>query len=151
MFRQKEFKKLYFDYNTEPIRSKHVCTEDNFGDFCCGQNNRLFKNHPESVQIQIFNDGFEMCHALKSKTGLHSQVAFYFAIRNLPHELAFNLDNIHLVVLCNALDLKQEETDYNNIWKLIVDDLLCLEETGIDIGDGVLLKGNAIINTSFMQ
>lgn len=147
LMRQEHSKKLYLDYNAERTGSKHTCTEANFKDFCCGhvyKNNRLFKEHPESIQIQLFNDGFEMCESLKSKSGLHSQVAFYFTIRNLPHELAFNLDNIHLVALCNALDLKQQETDYNNIWKLIVDDLSCLEKTGIDIDEGVKLRGNNI-------
>lgn len=147
LFRQKHFKKLYLDYNAESTGKKHKCTPGNYKDFCCGhvyKNNSLFNNNPESIQLQIFNDGFEMCDALKSKSNLHSQVAFYFTIRNMPLELAFNLDNIHLVVLCNANDLKSERTDYNNIWKLIVDDLLDLEHTGIDIGDGMKLKGIAI-------
>lgn len=144
LFQQKHFKKLYFEYNANSSGNKHKCDDDNYKDFCCGhvyKRNRLFKEHPESIQLQIFNDGFEMCDALKSKSNLHSQTAFYFTIRNLPPELAFNLDNIHLVVLCNSNDLKSEQTDYNNIWKLIVDDLLDLETTGIDIGDGTKLKG----------
>lgn len=144
LFRQDHFKKLYFDYNAESTGSKHKCTHDNFEDFCCGHVYKkidLFKQHPESIQLQLFNDGFEMCDALKSKSNLHSQVAFYFSIRNIPHGLAFNLDNIHLVVLCNANDLKSEQTDYNNIWQLIVDDLSYLENVGIEIGGGVKLKG----------
>lgn len=144
LFRQDHFKKLYFDYNAEMTGSKHKCTQGNFKDYCCGEvykNNRLFAEYPESIQLQIFNDGFEMCDALKSKSNLHSQMAFYFTIRNLPQELAFNLDNIHLVVLCNSNDVNTPQTDYNNIWKLIVDDLACLESIGIDTGDGFMLKG----------
>lgn len=144
LFQQKHFRKLYYEYNAEAFGNKHKCDDHNYKDFCCGhvyKRNRLFKEHPESIQLQIFNDGFEMCDALKSKSNLHSQTAFYFTIRNLPPELAFNLANIHLVVLCNSNDLKSEQTDYNNIWQLIVDDLLDLERTGIDIGDGTKLRG----------
>lgn len=139
LFRQKHFKKLYCDFNTISGGNKHECIPGNYKDFCCGE--VLFENHPDSLQIQIFTDGFEMCDPLKSKTNLHSQVVFYFTIRNLPQELAFNSSNIHLVVLCNANDLKTPQTDYNNIWKLIVDDISPLETTGIDIGEGLKLKG----------
>lgn len=141
LFQRDDFKKLYFDYNNE---KKHQCTEGTYRDFCCGsmfKNNNLFKDHPGSIQIQIFTDGFEVCDSLKSKTNLHNQVAFYFAIRNLPQELAFNLSNIHLVALCNSNDIKSEHTDYNNIWRAIVNDLRELECTGIEV-DGAKLKGN---------
>lgn len=148
LFRQKNVKKLYCDYNAISGGSKHNCIPGNYKDFCCGEvyrENALFKNHPDSLQIQIFTDGFEMCDPLKSKTNLHSQVVFYFTIRNLPQELAFMSSSIHLVVLCNANDLKTPQTDYNNIWKLIVDDISSLETTGIDIGEGVNLKGIYIL------
>lgn len=145
LFLRDEFKQLYLEYNSKSTGNRHVCTPGIFKDFCCGhiyKRNELFRHHPESIQIQIFTDGFEMCQALKSKANLHSQVSFYFTIRNLPPQFAFNLQNIHLVALCNANDLKSPHTDYNNIWKVIVDDLYSLESEGIEIGDGIKLKGN---------
>lgn len=144
LFRRDDFKKMYFDYNSASTGQRHICVPGNFRDFCCGKiykDNDSFKNHPESIQIQIFTDGFEFCDGLKSKANLHSQVAFYFATRNLPQELAFNLRNIHLVAICNSHDIKTEHTDYNNVWSIIVHDLRELESTGIDI-DGVKLKGD---------
>lgn len=146
LFHRKDFRKLYFDYNNITTGKKHRCTEGTFIDFCCGKiykSNDLFKDHPESIQIQIFTDGFEICNGLKSKTNLHSQVAFYFAIRNLPPELTFNLRNIHLVALCNSNDVTTEHTDYNNIWRTIVNDLRELECAGIEV-DRVKLKGENI-------
>lgn len=71
LFQQRGFKKAYFDYNSESTGNKHKCTQDNFKDFCCGnvyKRNSMFKKYPDSLQLQIFNDGFEMCDALKSKT-----------------------------------------------------------------------------------
>lgn len=144
LFLRQEFKQLYFDYNNVSTGSRHKCVDGIFKDFCCGRiykKNDLFGYDPESIQIQLFTDGFEMCDALKSKANRHSQVSFYFGIRNLPPELAFSLKNIHLVALCNADDLKSEQTDYNNIWKVIVDDISHLETTGIEIGDRKSLKG----------
>lgn len=151
LFLRDDFMRLYCDYNSASSTSRHNCTEGVYKDFCCGEvykKNQLFRHHPESIQIQLFTDGFEMCDALKSKANLHSQVAFYFAIRNAPPQFAFNLQNIHLVALCNAEDLKSEHTDYNNIWKVIVDDLSSLENDGIIIGDGIRLKGDMCIFTS---
>lgn len=144
LFQRDYFRKLYFDYNDDTTGNKHKCVPGVYTDYCCGEiykNIRLFAEHPESIQIQIFTDGFEMCDGLKSKASLHSQTGFYFAIRNLPPELAFSMDNIHMVVLCNANDVNTLHTDYNNIWKLIVDDLKCLETIGIDVCEGVNLKG----------
>lgn len=147
LFLRDYFKRLYFDYNSAST-SKHNCTEGVYKDFCCGEvykKNQLFRHHPESIQIQLFTDGFEMSDVLKSKANLHTQVAFYFAIRNVPPRFAFNLQNIHLVALCNGEDLKSEHTDYNNIWKVIVEDLSSLENYGINIGDGIMLKGETRI------
>lgn len=148
LFSRHEFRQSYFDYNNVISGNKHKCVDGIFEDFCCGhvyRNNKLFQNYPESLQIQLFTDGFEMCDALKSKANLHSQVAFYFAIRNLPSEHAFNTKNIHLVALCNADHLKSEQTDYNNIWKILVDDLAELENIGIEVADGFKLKGMATL------
>lgn len=148
LFLRPDFQQLYFDYNDVSIGSKHKCAEGLYKDFCCGhvhKNNNLFRDHPEAIQIQLFTDGFEVCDPLKTKANLHSQVSFYFAIRNLPPEHAFNLKNLHLVALANADYLKSDQTDYNNIWEIIVDDLAILENTGIEIIDGYKLKGKFIV------
>lgn len=139
LFSRHEFRQSYFDYNNVISGKKHKCVDGVFEDFCCGhvhRNNKLFQNHPGSLQIQLFTDGFEMCDALKSKANLHPQVAFYFAMSK-PSKHAFNTKNIHLVTLCNADYLKSEQTD----------DLAQLENIGIEIADGFQLKGIALIYT----
>lgn len=60
-------------------------------------------------------------------------MAIYFAIRNLPHEHAYNLNNIHLVALAHANDLKNKHTDYNNLWDEIVKNVTKTEQTGVVI------------------
>lgn len=136
-----KFYSTYTDYNS---LKKHECKENVYKDFCCGskyKENELFKNHPNSLQIQIFIDGFDLCHPLKPKRGIHSQVAVFFAIRNIPPSLAYNLSNIHLVALINANDLKKMEVNYSTLWNEIVKDISHLETVGINLPDGSNIKG----------
>lgn len=141
IFSIEHIKKLYFDYN---LRQKHRCVPGTYTDYCCGekyQKNQLFADFPESIQLQYFLDAFEVCDALKSKAGVHAQLGVYFAIRNMPPELSYNMDNIFLVALCNSAHLKPNEVDYNNLWQVIVDDIRLLEDVGIFLDDGRALKG----------
>lgn len=139
LFDQTHFRKLYLDYNSDsellPQRKrKHICEFGRYRDFCCGKvfkKNPLFMAYPNSIQIQLFIDGFEVCDPLKPRANVHNQVGIYFAIRNLPHRLAFNQSNIHLAAMCYANDLKTEYTDYNNLWDEIVRDVSFLEENGL--------------------
>lgn len=141
IFSSQHVKKMYFDYN---LNKKHQCVPGIYTDFCCGQKyeeNRLFTEFPESLQLQLFVDAFEVCDGLKSKAGRHSQIAFYLAIRNMPPELSYNMENIFLIALCNSAYLKSDEVDYNNIWQAIVDDIRLLEDIGTYLDDGRTLKG----------
>lgn len=134
-------KNTYFNYNSN---RKHTCIPSKYVDFCCGQmhkKNSLFAEFPESLQLQLFIDGFAVCDALKSKALKHIQIAIYLAIRNMPPELGYNLDNIFLVALCNSAHLKSDEVDYNNLWKAIIDDIRSLEDIGIYLNDGRILRG----------
>lgn len=149
LFEQENFKQMYMEYNSNnptvhDVSRKHICQPNRYKDFCCSKvfkDNKLFMNEPNSVQIQLFIDGFELCDPLKSKATIHSQVGVYFAIRNLPHRLAFNQNNIHLVAMCYANDLKTKQTDYNNLWEEIVRDISFLERAGIILNSQNTLKG----------
>lgn len=144
------FKQLYLEYNSRDkskskYSAKHMCESGRYQDFCCGEmfeKNGLFSKEPMSIQIQIFIDAFELCEALKPRAGVHTQMAIYFAIMNLPHELAYNQNNLHLVALCYSNDLKTKHTDYNNLWDVIVKDVALLEKTGIIVDSKTTLKGN---------
>lgn len=145
LFLQKDYRETYFDYNN---LKKHKCVDGVYKDFCCGEifkDNEFFKDHPNGIQLQLFVDGFEVCDPLKSSATKHSQVAFYFRIRNMP-QTTRNLSNIHLVALCNSNYMKTVDDPYNNIWSQIVEDIKQLETGGL-YGDN-RLKGNA--NFSFI-
>lgn len=140
IFKMPHVREEYFTYQSQ----KHTCVPDVYRDFCCGstfKNIDLFKDHPNSLQLQIFIDGFEVCNPLKTKTTMHSQLAVYLSIINMPKRFAHSMNNIHLICLVNENDLKKKETDYTNILELIARDIKILETNGIDLDIGINLKG----------
>lgn len=141
LFAQDFVKETYFYYNNE---TKHRCRETVFKDFCCSgmyKNSQFFAENPNAIQLQLFVDGFEVCDPLKSKANKHSQIATYFTIRNMPQELAYNLENIHLVSMCNANYLKPAHVNYNDLWEKVVPEIRALETIGIVLTNGDRLKG----------
>lgn len=145
LFKCDDFRKLYFDYNSaNEEHGKHKCNAGTYVDFCCGnvyKNVELFQSHPNSLQIQIYTDDFEICSPLKTKANVHKVCAVYFNIRNLPSEFLHRMKNIYLVCLLNANDLKTSETDFNNVWEVIIRDLSNLETNGLQIDAQTNLKG----------
>lgn len=139
LFACEEFASLYFDYNNS-IRS-HTVGRDGSKSYRCFSSGRAFANCElfrmdcHGLQLQISVDEFEPCNALQSKSNRHKICAIYFTIHNLPAKYTSKLNNIYLVCLCNSDDLKSKQTDFNNIWQLIVDEIEILESEGIMVGD----------------
>lgn len=135
LFSNEEFRMMYLEHNSD---QNHVCTEGIYRYFCCGsvyQNSELFKNDRYTLQIQLYTDDFEICNPLQSKAGVHKLCAVYFQIKNLPIKVQSKLNNIFLVCLCHSNDVnKTTQSDYNNIWEVVVKDIQHLETEGIDIG-----------------
>lgn len=141
LFKQGDFRSLYF--NGDPS-SNHICVAGKYEYFCCGElykKKEFFTQNPNAVLINIAIDDFQPLNPLQSKAATHKLCAVYFTIRNLPHKYCSRLNNIFLVCICYADDLSTKETDINDIWKLIVEELRILEKDGIDIGDNIKLKG----------
>lgn len=135
----------------------HRCTGNEYVDFCCSRiykGSELFRTYKNCLQIQIYQDDFEVCVPIGSKATIHKMCGVYFAIRNWPN--SSRLDHIYLVALCNVDDLKTPSTDFNNIWRLIVKEIKVLETQGLDVSDTINLRGtlatvcadNAGANTS---
>lgn len=135
LFANEQFRSLYLAHNAE---GDHVCIDGLYKHFCCGsiyKKNDLFRNDRYALQIQIYTDDFEVCNPLQSKAGIHKLCAVYFQIKNLPVRVQSKLNSIFLVSLCHSDDVhKSSQSDYNNIWEVIVQDLRQLETEGIDIG-----------------
>lgn len=103
--------------------------------------NELFQRYPQSLQLQIVYDDFEICNPLGSKANRHKVCAVYFTIQNLPQKFKSKVNNIYLISLCNSDDVKMKHTDFNNLWQLIVNEINYLEKTGINIDVNTNLKG----------
>lgn len=141
LFRRQDFRDAYFEYNHE---SSHTCKEGEYHRFCCGsvfKENELYKKDPKSLQIQLSTDDVEFLNPLQSKAGVHKVCAVYFSINNIPANFRSKLDNVYLVALCNANDMKTRQTDFNNIWAPIVSDIRHLETVGITLENGTNIKG----------
>lgn len=141
MFQNRKIVETYMEYNQS---QKHLCVDGVYEDFCCGEvakRNELIRKSSNCLQIQVFIDGFELCDGLKTKTNMHAQIGVYFTIRNMPARFAYNQNNIHLIALINASDVKKKETDYTNILEKIVEDIDVLETDGISLDSGMILKG----------
>lgn len=146
LFLRDDFLRSYQNYVTD---NKHKCTSGVYSEFCCGsafRNNELFQNHPRSLQIQIATDDFELCNPLSSKATLYKQCAIYFSIRNMSK--LSNVMNIYLVALCNSNDIKTQQTDFNNLWEIIVKEIKYLEDVGIDVNESLNVKCT-LVNLTF--
>lgn len=140
-----EWLQTYLNYNKNGGNG-HTCKKGEYVDFCCGEifkNCELFQHHPNSLQIQIYTDDFEICNPIGSKATIHKVCGIYFVIRNMPGNS--KLSNIYLIALCNTDDLSTESTDFNNIWFNIVNEVKELEQSGLKINDKLNLKGTVII------
>lgn len=140
LFESKVVLECYYQKNTV---LDHECVEGRFKYFCCGdvyRTSELFKENPTALQIQIASDDFEICSPLQSKANVHKICPIYFTIRNMPTKYLSKINNIHLIAVCNADDLKSRTTDFNNLWQRIVFELKHLERYGIEIA-GRNLKG----------
>lgn len=141
-FKRQENLEMYLNFQVQ-----HHCDDSIIKRFCCGQlyrSQEFFRLNPSAIQIQIAIDDMEICDPLSSKSGLHKVCAVYFTIANIPVKFKSKLNNIFLLCLCNSDDLKTEKTDINNIWEMIVSELKYLEESGIVLDDGQVLKGTLI-------
>ncbi|XP_059362352.1 uncharacterized protein LOC132101422 isoform X1 [Carassius carassius] len=128
---------LKFIFTNQEICDHFVqpCEKTGFyKDFCDGnyfRDHPLFSEKPNSLQIQIFYDDFEMANPLGSKHGIHKVGSIYFVLRNLSPKINSALMNIHLLALFHTEDVKKYGFDL--ILQPLVRDLKILECTGIEV------------------
>lgn len=142
LFSQKEFRDMYFEYNTS-----HICSPHKFERFCCCkvyQTSIFFKNNPNALQLLLSTDDFDPGSAQKSKSGVNKTCAVYLHVHNVPQEFLSKDSNTYVVALCKTMNMKQEYTSLNNVLELIRNEFQILETDGICIGENLNLKGTLI-------
>lgn len=100
--------------------------------------NELFKHHPNSLGIILFQDAFEVVNPLGSAKRKHKIIGVYFTLSNLPPAYRSNVDNIQLIMLCLETDLKY--FGQAKIFHNLIEDLKKIEVEGILINNA-LVKG----------
>lgn len=127
LFANKCFRDAYFSYN-----NNHICQNDIYERFCCGQNynrSELFQLNKNSIQIQLYYDDVQLTSPLKTRP--IKVCAIYFIVRNASPEFTSKLDNMYLVALCDSKLV--DKYNYNSIFKHVVEDIKILETEGISI------------------
>ena len=84
------------------------------------------------VFIQLYADGVGLTNPLASAATEHNSTMFYFLVNNLDPKFYASLSNLHLVSMCNFVDLKYDDGQ-DILLEAIVDDLLSLETDGFEI------------------
>lgn len=147
LFLKEDFQNAYVSCNFQKGEGSHVCEKGIFRNFCCGlvfNETELFKEEPESIQIQIGSDDVELANPLQSKSTIYKITPIYFTVRNIPTKYSSKLNNIYPVVICYTDDVKTNETDFNDLWHLVVNDIGYLETFGIQITEDINIKGTLI-------
>lgn len=142
LFLQKEFEKMYFEYN-----SSHVCSPHKYEKFCCSsiyKKSNFFKDNLCAIQLTIFFDDFDSCQAQKSKSGINKTSGIYLQVHNVPQEYLSKGSNMYVLALCDTSNMLQDYSSLNDILELIVSEIQILETEGIDINENVNLKGTLI-------
>ena len=111
---------------------------DTIDDWFSGRHAKDMQKHcqeeyPDTIPvfIQIYFDEVETVNPLGSKTGIHNLGAFYFVIKNFPACVNSSLQNIHLLALAHAEDLKKYNADA--VMKVVADELHHLHKAGFSI------------------
>lgn len=142
LFAQPNFKEEFFDYN---LNGKHVCQDGVYERFCCSDTHKKCKLFEDktAIQIRLAVDDCDVCDPVKSKSVIHKLNCVYLTIDNLPEKYLSKTDNLFLVSLCEATNLKAENKTFDEIAALIVNEIKELETVGIEV-DERMIKGSLV-------
>ena len=88
------------DYESEPVIREFSDGERYHNHFLFGDGDKF------SIQIQLFFDGMGTTNPLRGQSSTCNVGVFYYTILNLPHIHNSCFANVHLLALCNMLDIK---------------------------------------------
>ena len=92
---------------------------------------RLHSSKQNSLQLILYHDDFETVNPLGTKVVKYKVSAFLFVLENILAKYRSRLNNINLLLL--APSALVQKYDYKEILKPVLDDILTLENTGIEI------------------
>lgn len=110
-----------------------------------GQNvkdNLLIQQCPSSLSLMLYQDSFEVVNPLGSGKKKHKILAMYMTLGEISPHNRSSVDGMQLVLLCRDTDLKT--FGHNKVFSSLIADLKDLEETGILVEDGNMIKAALI-------
>ncbi len=116
------------------VLSGHTSQDGKLRDFCDGtvyQENPLFKQYPNALQIQLYNDEFCVANALGYRQRKWKINAIYYALGNLEPKHRSRCDMIQLV--CLAINIHVKQYGLLKFLEPILADIKKLEKDGITI------------------
>ena len=106
------------------------------------QSNLLLKTEPSSVGLVLYQDAFEVVRFTWFRGKKHKVLAVYSTLTDILPDNRSTINQIQLVLLCREQDFKY--FGMNNVFEPLVKDLKVLEEKGIVINDGSVVKGTLV-------
>ncbi|KAL0152015.1 hypothetical protein M9458_052681, partial [Cirrhinus mrigala] len=116
--------------------------KDVFEDIWDGRNianNALFQKDKSSMALVLYQDAFEVVNPLGSGRKKHKILAVYLTLGDILPYNRSSIDQVQLVLLCREQDLKYFGQEV--VFNLLIKDLKELEECGIALKDGKVIKG----------
>ena len=105
--------------------------------------NAFFTENPNSLQIILFQDACEISNPLGAAKKKHKILAVYFTLGNLDPRCRSIIDPMQLVLLCKESYLKKYGHD--QIFGPLIKDIQALEQSGITLESGEILKGSVLV------
>jgi len=137
LFQNKNFSDNFFKSYMED----NDCIYQNITNGDCCSKNEFLANNKYAIKLILYQDSFEICNPLGAFRKKHKVLGMYMTIANLPPWLRTSVDHIQLVALIYDKDVKKY--GFNNVFKVMVEDLKILETEGISVNN-MILKGTVI-------
>ncbi|XP_072050318.1 LOW QUALITY PROTEIN: uncharacterized protein [Amphiura filiformis] len=107
------------------------------------KDNPFYSANPDALQIILFQDAFELVNPLGSSRNKHKVVGVYLTLGNIDPRCRSQIDSIQLVMLCKEKYLKKY--DQKTIFGQLLTDIKTLENTGIVLDSGIIVKGTILV------
>ena len=101
------------------------------------RDSEYFRENPDAYTGMLYTDACEICNPLGPRKGVHKIVPVYLSIVDLTKPLRSKTENVFLVMLVSAEDMKKHK---KTVFKTLIDDLLLLEK-GVQVGSRTIKLG----------
>lgn len=125
-------------FNPIPEESGFLC---DFTDGTIFKNNQFFKDHPNALQILLYQDSFEIVNPLGSARTKHKILGVYLTLGSINKYNRSKTNPIQLALICREKGLKF--FGHQAVFQSLIKDLKHLEINGLTINN-FIYKGTVV-------